>query len=87
MPSLSRTFRLSTVTSNSLATLHRSTELGAAEETQNIAVIDKLMKTFRKLRTPCFLDVQLMCMIQGNALTRHTNRWFFVSFYAGCVRV
>lgn len=36
------------VRDSSDVTLHRSTELGAAEETQNIAVMDKLMKTFRE---------------------------------------
>ncbi|PIL25877.1 transporter [Ganoderma sinense ZZ0214-1] len=57
LPPLSRSFTSSIVTGNSLATLHRSTELGAAEETQNIAVMDKLMKTFRERSDPAHQSV------------------------------
>ena len=34
---------------NSGAVLHRSTELGAVEETQDIATMDKLLKEFRTI--------------------------------------
>lgn len=88
IPSLSRSFIASVAVHNSSeATLHRSTELGAAEETQNIATMDRLMKTFRESPTPCLQASELNYLTQATVQTRHTNRGFSVLLYAGSVRV
>ena len=55
-----RGFRSSSAIRNSEATLHRSYELGAVEETQNIATMDKLLRTFRKFHAfDIALDIYL----------------------------
>ncbi len=47
-PTLRRGLVSSAPSFNSGAVLHRSTELGAVEETEDIATMDKLLKEFRK---------------------------------------
>ncbi|TBU59920.1 hypothetical protein BD310DRAFT_364774 [Dichomitus squalens] len=51
-PAIGRDFRCSAAMRNLDATLHRSYELGAVEETQNIATMDKLLRTFRDRTDP-----------------------------------